>query len=212
MAENVITPAFRSTFVALLRPSAGRAKEDGTPGELKYTLRAAFPPNADLTALKAAAKQALVEKWGDKIPKVFRSPFRTYAELDKEFEGIGQDWTLITFSTKAKRKPGVVNGMIRDAEGRPTDILDEDEVYTGCWFKAVVRASAYEMAGNKGVSFYLQHAMKIRDDKPLGNKGVSIYLQHAMNIRDDKPLGSTRIPAALAFEGALEEGERDPFS
>ena len=193
MAENVTTPVFRSTFVALLKPSAGKAKEDGTPGEMKYTLRAAFPPNTDLKVLKEAARLAMVEEWGDKLPKVFRSPFRTYGELDKDFEGIGDDWILITFSTNAKRKPGVVNGLIRDTEGRPTDIIDEDEVYSGAWFKAVVRAKAYGMAGNKGVSFYLQHAMKVKDDKPLG---------------------SSRIPASMAFEAVEAEGgeKADPFA
>jgi hypothetical protein len=56
---------------------------------------------------------------------------------------------------------------------------DETEVYSGAWYRAQVRAFAYENAGNKGVSFGLQNVQKLRDDDPLG---------------------SGRIPASKAFE------------
>ncbi len=198
MADNCTTPEFRGTFVAVLRPSAGK-NDDGTPGKLKYSIRAAFPPTADLSGLKAMAGLAAQEKWGDKIPKGLRNPFRTYGELDKEFDGIDEDWVLMTFSTNAEHKPGVVTGMVRDADGRPTDLTNEDDVYSGAWFQAIVRASAYENAGNKGVTFYLQHVMKTRDDKPLA--GARIPANAAFEaVANASPQGAPSRNAAKIFD------------
>ncbi len=162
MATTLTTPEFRGTFVSLITPIAGK-NDDGTPGKLKYTLRAAFPPTTDLTALKEAAREAAVAKWGDKIPKVLRSPFRTYAQVEKDFEGIGPDWVLVTFTTNAEHKPGVFGPTVEKIE-------DETEVYSGAWFRAHVTAKAYGEVGSQvspGVTFYLGMAQKTRDGEPL---------------------------------------------
>lgn len=156
---DLLTPEFIGTFVAILRPATNK-KDDGTD-ERKYTIRAAFPPTTDLSALKAAAQEAAIAKWGaNTIPKGLKSPFRTYADVDHDFEGIGDDWILMTFSAQERFKPGVVDAKVQD-------IINEDEVYSGCWFRAQVRAGAYE-GKSKGVTFYLQNVQKLRDGEPLG--------------------------------------------
>ena len=160
MADNQVTVPFRATFISILRPKAQKLP-DGTMGASKYSVRAAFPPTADLSGLKEAAKVAAFDKWGDKIPKTLRSPFRTNDELENPIPGIGDDWTIITFSATEDRKPGLVDANLQD-------ILDESEVYSGAWFRAEVRPFAYDNAGNRGVSFGLQNVQKVRDDEPLG--------------------------------------------
>jgi len=161
MTQNVITPEFRAAFVALFKASAQKMA-DGSMGAPKYSLRAVFPPNADLAQLKAEAESAVVEKWGDKAPKSLRSPFRLNAELDTPVAGIGDDWTVITFSAAEDRKPGVVDANLQD-------IIDPTQVYSGAWFRAQIRAYAYDKAGNKGVAFGLQNVQKLRDDDPIGS-------------------------------------------
>ena len=161
MAEKtLITPAFRGAYVQVFRAKAQK-QEDGTMGAAKYTIRAAFPPDSDMKALKAAAQQAATDKWADKIPKTMRSPFRTNEELDNPVAGLGDDWIIMTFSAPDTSRPGLVNN-------RNEDILDETEVYSGAWFIAQVNAYAYDKAGNKGVSFGLLNLRKERDDEPLG--------------------------------------------
>jgi hypothetical protein len=171
MADNLITPHFRAAFISVFKATSMK-NADGTTSKSKFSIRAAFPPTAKLDALKKEAEIAAREKWGDKIPKTLRSPFRTNEELENPIVGIGDDWVIMSFSANEDRRPGIV-----DAKNQ--DIIDDADVYSGAWYRAQVRAFAYDQAGNKGVSFGLQNVQKIKDDDPLGNG---------------------RIPASKAFE------------
>lgn len=171
MTENLITPEFRAAFISVFKATAMK-NADGTVNKAKFSIRAAFPPSAKLDALKKEAEAAAKEKWGDKIPKTLRSPFRLNEELENPIVGIGDDWTIMSFSANEDRRPGIVDANLQD-------ILDDSDVYSGAWYRAQVRAFAYENTGNKGVAFGLQNVQKLRDDEPLGNG---------------------RIPASKAFE------------
>ena len=174
MADNIITPNFRAVFISVFRATSMK-NDDGKESDPKYSIKAAFPPSANLDALRKEAKLAATEKWGEgKIPKTARSPFRLNEEQDNPTVGIGDDWTIMSFSAKADRRPGIV-----DAKNADIFPNDENEVYSGAWYRAQVRAYAYDKAGNKGVAFGLQNVQKLRDDDPLGNG---------------------RIPASKAFE------------
>ena len=170
-ADNQITPEFRAAFISVFKATSMK-NADGSVNKPKFSIRAAFPPTAKLDALKKVAEMAAREKWGDKIPKTLRSPFRTNEELENPIVGIGDDWIIMSFSANEDRRPGIVDSKLQD-------IIDDADVYSGAWYRAQVRAFAYENAGNKGVSFGLQNVQKLRDDDPLGNG---------------------RIPASKAFE------------
>ena len=159
MADKLVTPEFRAGFVGLFRASAPK---DNPAGAKKYQIRALFPPNTDLSALKAAAAQAATDKWGSSVPKNLRSPFRLNEELDNPVPGIGDDWTVMTFSANESRRPGIVDHNCQD-------IINEADTYSGAWFRAEVRPYGYENAGNKGVAFGLDNVQKLRDDEPLGS-------------------------------------------
>ena len=171
MAEKILTPHFRAAFISLFRATSMK-QADGSDGQPKFSIRACFPPTADLTQLKKEAEQAAKDKFGDKIPKTLRSPFRRNEELDNPVVGIGDDWTIISFSANADRRPGIVDASLQD-------IIDDSDVYSGAWYRAQVNAYGYDKAGNKGVAFGLQNVQKIKDDEPIGNG---------------------RIPASKAFE------------
>ena len=170
MADNVITPEFRAAFVGLFKATAPKENPNGAK---KFSMRAVFMPDADMTTLKQQAQIAAEEKWGaGKVPKTIRSPFRFNEELENPIPGVPDDAVVMTFSANEDRRPGVVDKNLQD-------IIDDSECYSGAWFRAQVRAYAYDNAGNKGVSFGLQNVQKTRDDEPLG-KG--------------------KVPAAKAFE------------
>lgn len=158
MADNMITPEFRAAYVGLFKASAPKDNPNGTK---KYSVRALFPPNTDISSLKQAAAQAATDKWGTSIPKVLRSPFRTNDELDNPIEGIPADWIVMNFTANEDRRPGIVDPNLQD-------VIDESVVYSGAWYRAEVRAYGYDQAGNKGVAFGLQNIQKLRDDEPIG--------------------------------------------
>lgn len=158
MTDKVITPNFRAAFVGLFRATAPKENPNGAK---KYSIRAVFPADAEMSEMKKQAGAAASEKWGTNIPKNLRSPFRTNEELDNPIPGIPDDWVVMTFSATEDRRPGLVDSQLQD-------IIDEAEVYSGAWFRAQVRAYAYEASGNRGVSFGLENVQKLKDDEPLG--------------------------------------------
>lgn len=153
--SNVMTPKFRVSFANVFRP--GRPLQEGAPP--KYGLTMLFDAGTDLNELKKAAEQAVKDKWGDKPPKLLRSPFRDQGE--KEFEGYVEGAVFI--NATSQQKPGLVDENVQS-------IIDESEFYSGCYARATIRAFAYDKGGNRGVAFGLQNVQKLADGDPLGGR------------------------------------------
>lgn len=160
MANNIITPEFRGAFVQVFKATGMKGQPDSAK---KYSVRAVFMPGSDLSALKKEAADAAHEKWGNSIPKTLRSPFRMNEELENPIAGVPDDAVVMNFSANEDRRPGVVDARLQD-------IIDEAECYSGAWYRAQVRAFAYENSGNKGVSFGLQNLQKLREGDPMGGR------------------------------------------
>lgn len=108
-----------------------------------------------LVDLKKAADQAAAAKWGSdktKWPKKLSMPFHDGdAESDHEaYKG------KIFIRASTKHKPQVV-----DRDLNP--IIEASDFYSGCFARASVTAFAYDVDGNKGVSFYLGNIQKLGD-------------------------------------------------
>lgn len=156
--SNVMTPQFRASFANVFRP--GKAMEAGQ--EPKYGVMMLFDKTSDLSALKAAAQQAAVDKWGadkSKWPKNLKSPFRDQGEKEGEAYVAG----AVFITATSKQKPGLV-------DARNQSIIEESEFYSGCYARATVRAFAYDKAGNRGVAFGLQNVQKIKDGEALAGR------------------------------------------
>ena len=154
MAKKQITGEFRVSFPAVFKPQAFEGQEP------KYEITMLFPKDTDLSALEAAAEEALAEKWPDekKRPNKLTMPF--VDGNDKEYDGYADH---IAIKAKSKMKPGLV-----DRAKKP--ITDESEFYGGCYARASVAAYAYDIAGNKGVAFALNNVQKLRDGEPFGSR------------------------------------------
>lgn len=155
---SVMTPRFKVSFPNVFRP--GKAMQEGA--EPKYGIAMLFALGADLSVLKAAANDAVIEKWGadkTKWPKNLRNPFRDQGE--KEFAGY--EAGAIFMSATSKQRPGLV-----DASNQ--DIINEADFYAGCYARATVNAFCYDKAGNRGVSFGLNNVQKLDDGEPLGGR------------------------------------------
>lgn len=167
--STVKTPVFRVSWPAILQPKANELNADKV---LEYSLVALFPKGTDLSKLKAAAKEAVIRKWGAdpaKHPKNLRNPFRDQGEkvrTDDEGKEIlpgGHEKGAIFITMKNRKKPSLVNQQV-------TPITDETEFYAGCYAQAVVKANAYDTKGNRGVGFYVDHIQKVRDGDPLDGR------------------------------------------
>jgi hypothetical protein len=158
---NIRTPKGRLSYVYLLKPNPKAKTKDG---ELKYTATLLIPPGCDLTLMKNAAATAAREAFGETLkdkngkPIALKSPF-----LDGE-DKAGPDfkgWTVIRLTSVGK--PGIV-----DATGKYVD--DAENVYSGRWAYISVRAFAYDMELNKGVSFGMANVQLLDHDDPLAGR------------------------------------------
>lgn len=156
---TVLTPEFRVSFAWVFKPQ----KSDDPTKAPKYSVTMLFPKNADLSHLKKAAMDVMIDKFGpdkSKWPTV-RSPFRDQKDKADKFKGYEPGNTFITATSKDQ--PGLVDAMVQK-------IINPSEFYSGCYAVATVNAFYYENKGNKGVSFGLRNIQKTRDGEPLGNR------------------------------------------
>jgi hypothetical protein len=156
---TVVTPVFRVSYPSVFKP-----KLNTMNGKNEFSLEALFDKTADLAILKKAAEQAIMNKFGPdqkKWPKNIRMPFRDQSEKmkdDKLPDGCVAGATFMRL--KSDKRPGVV-----DQNTQP--ILDESQFYAGCYARAQVNAYAYDQAGNRGVSFSLNHLQFVKDGEPV---------------------------------------------
>lgn len=161
MAEGLLTPEFRVSFPNVFKP----AKPMPPATEGKFSVTMLFKKGENIDALKALAENALKAKWGPdatKWPKGWRNPFKDQGE--KSYEGYEEGCVFITAS--ANRRPGIVDHKVQD-------IIDDSQIYPGCYARAYVTAYAYGGPGTTftpGVAFGLQHIQKLRDGDPLGGR------------------------------------------
>ncbi len=160
MSKNIMTPEFRASY-----PKLFKAEKNQLSGKEEFSVVALFKKGQDLSALKKAAEDCLIEKLGPdktKWPKKLKSPFRDQSEREKDGEmPAGHEPGAIFMNLKSTYKPGVVDQNVQP-------IIDDSEVYAGCYLRATVRPYYYDQAGNKGVAFGLQNVQKVRDGEPLG--------------------------------------------
>lgn len=160
--DTVVTPYFRASYSNLFKPQLNNMS-----GEMEYSVVALFPKGENLTELKALARKACEKTWGTDIqkwPKKLRLPFRDQGEKEKEGrlpDGYVEGALFLTL--KSKQKPGIIDQSRQD-------ILDETEIYAGCWIRAVVNAYTYDTKGNQGVAFGLQHVQKVKDGDSLSGR------------------------------------------
>lgn len=168
-ARKLVTGEVRLSYANVWEPQATK-NDDGSEGKPKYSATLLIPKSDTRTlALIHAAQHAAIEdllgvgKGGKdgKLPPGWKNTLRDGDE-EKDLEESPEYAGMMFMSTSANdnRPPGIVN-----AQAQP--ILDQSEVYSGCYIKAQIRSYTYDIKG-KGVSFGLLNLQKVRDGEPLG--------------------------------------------
>lgn len=155
----IITPTFRVSY-----PAVFEARRNDLAKRDEFTITMLFDKKTsktDLVAMKALCKAVAEEKWGvGKVPAGLKNPFRD-GDLEKpdnpSFAGV------LFVKAWSKYMPGLVNQ-------KREPIINQDEFYGGCYARAQLNAYAYDQAGNRGISFGLQHIQKVKDGEPFGSR------------------------------------------
>jgi hypothetical protein len=177
--DYYITPEGRLSYVNAWTPRKKMPGDEGKPDVYDCMLIMEMPkhmPKEDQERYQRLRKLVVDkanEKWTKNKP-VLQSPFRTTKGLDgsegfiskpldgnKNPEYAGK---LVIKAVSYGRKPQVLRP---DKE----EMMEQAELYSGCYGRLWVTAFAYDNAGNKGVSFSLQGILKTKDGQPLGGSG-----------------------------------------
>ena len=156
---RVVTGRVRFSFPHVFNPFA---MEGQAP---KYSVQLLIP-KTDVETVQAirsaieAAKQEGVIKFGGKVPAILKTPLRD-GDLEKpdreEYKG------HYFMSCSSKTRPGVV-----DRNRQP--ILDETDVYGGCYGRVSLNFYAFNTSGNKGIACGLNNLQKLEDGESFGGK------------------------------------------
>lgn len=142
-------------------------REDGTPGEPKFSTMVIYPKDAPYHGkVKAAIDAAAKAKWSGKLPAKFKHPIR---DGDEEADEKGEHLRgHFFFNASTKRRPNVVGADI-DEEGSLTR-LEPGEFKSGDYGKVSVNFYPFDVKGNRGVAAGLNNVQKLVDGEPLGSE------------------------------------------
>lgn len=160
MATKVVTGLVRFSYCNIFRSRSFREGQDA-----KYSVCLLIPKSDKATlkkiqaAINEAVEQGVSSKWGGKMPKSLHLPLRDgdeeRADEAPEYEG------MYFLNANSSQKPGIVD---KDCN----EILDPDEVYSGCWGRASINFFPYDNKGNRGVGVGLNNIQKLKDGEHLG--------------------------------------------
>ena len=187
MSDNILTPEGRVLYHSAFKAS----KPKGAPEDqkLKFSLTLGFPPGTDLSELEKEAKAAAEEKWGDKIPKGLRSPFKKQDDVDRE----GYEEGGIFIRVNSLYAPGGVYSNKRYPKdppkaGKLMSIKEEsNDFYNGCHARVQINAFAYGEKGTTitpGVTFGLNNIMKTKDDTNLSGRVSAAEAFEDIDVED----------------------------
>ena len=134
-------------------------------GDPKYSVSAIIPKSDTETVekIKRAIEQAKkdsVSKWGGKVPANLKLPLRD-GDIDRPEDEAYADSYF--FNANSRQAPQVVDKNVQP-------ILDQSEVYSGCYGRISVNFYGFNNNGNRGIAAGLGNIQKLRDGESLGGR------------------------------------------
>lgn len=177
MSTKVVTGKVRFSYVNIFKSRAFQADQDA-----KFSICLLIPKEdkATLKKIKAAIDEAIQEgissKWNGKKPANVKLPLRDgdeeRADEAPEYEG------MMFLNANSTQKPGIVDKDLNE-------ILDPDEVYSGCWGRASINFYPFSVNGNKGIGVGLNNVQKLKDGEHLGAARASAESDFDDDFEDD---------------------------
>lgn len=158
MATKLILKNVRLSYANLFTPRENKS------GELRYSTALLIPKDhPQVEALQAAIDTEGAEKFGAKWAGMVKrngSPLKDAdedgkADDDPNYEG------MFYFNTSSKRKPQVVDRQVQP-------IVDESEIFSGCYANVSIAVYGFEVPENKGVTFGLNNVQLVKLGERLG--------------------------------------------
>jgi hypothetical protein len=174
MATKLMLKNVRLSYANLFEP------RENKNGELRYSTALLIPKDhPQVEALKAAIDAEGEGKFGKKWETMAK---KNYPLHDADEDGKADDEPAYEghyyINASSKRKPQVVDRQVQP-------ILDESEMFSGCWGNVSIAIFAFEVPENKGVSFGLNNVQKVKEGERLGGAPNADEEFEAIDDEDD---------------------------
>lgn len=159
-STKVVTGKVRFSYLHVFEPFA---VDEGQ--EKKYSVSLIIPKKDKATLAKIekaidAAKEAGKAKFGGKIPAALKLPLRD-GDIERPDDEAYEDSFFL--NANARTKPGLVDKALNP-------IMDQEELYSGCYGRASITFYAFNTSGNKGIACGLNNLMKLEEGENLGGR------------------------------------------
>lgn len=157
MSKKVVTGKVRGSYVNVFRP-----RMNDMNGKDEYSMAILIPKTDSATVgkIKAAIEEAKKDKFASKTPSNFRSPLRDGDEERPDDEAYAGHYFM---NLKSQNRPGIV-----DKERQ--EVIDSDAFISGDYCRVSMNAYAYDVNGNRGVSFGLGNVQVLEKGDPLTSR------------------------------------------
>lgn len=158
MATKIMLKNVRLSYANLFEPRENKS------GELRYSTALMIPKgHPQVEELRAAIDKEGEAKFGAKWAGMVKKNGLPLKDADEdgtaddkpEYEGV------FYINTSSKRKPQVVDRQVQP-------ILDDSEIWSGCWCNVSIAVYAFEVPENKGVTFGLNNVQLVKQGERLG--------------------------------------------
>ena len=170
MSNRIVTGEVRLSYANIWEPKSIQGSDP------KYSCSLLIPKTDTKTvaAIEQAVKNTLAEsagKFGGKVPPLgsLKLPLRD-GDAEKDTETNPEYAGMFFVNANNKAAPQIVE---RSATGQIQPILDQNEVYSGCYAQVSIEFFAFNTNGNKGVGVALGNILKTRDGDALGGGAIS---------------------------------------
>ncbi len=157
---KVVTGIVRLSFANVWEPKSINGSDP------KYSVSLIIPKEdkktiAEINAAIDAAIKEGIGKFGGKAPSKasIKLPLRD-GDDEREDEAYQGCYFL---NANSKTPPQIVDRRVKP-------ILDQSEVYSGCYAKVSINFYAFNTNGNKGVACVLGNIQKVKDGEPLSGR------------------------------------------
>lgn len=156
---RIITPSFVIAFPSLFK------SKTNDKGKEEYGCTMYFDKDStDMTKIEHAVNGIIQDEFKGKKAGV-NMPLRDGDDENDNYSTYEGTENCLVLSAKSVFKPGVVDTGLED-------IIDPGMIYPGAICRASITAFAYDVNGNKGISFSLNNVQFLTDGDPLTGAGT----------------------------------------
>lgn len=161
-ATQVTTGKVRLSYVHIFEKYAF----DSNPDKPQYSLCLLIDKADKVTlgnisrAIEAAKIAGKSSKWTNKIPPKLWSPLRDGDVEHPEDENFAGHYFV---NAKSNQKPGIVDRNLQP-------IIEQEEVYSGCYGRVSLTFFPFATSGNNGVGVGLNNVQKLAEGERLGGR------------------------------------------